>query len=193
MKKMILMVALAIASLNAAHAQNNGPVYGSPRLFIGTGLTGGGDKLATVEYYDGYERDIKGGGFFQAGVGVDLRVTEEFSLQASYNYHYDSDSARDSDFKFSRSPIELMAYYHVAQNWRIGAGARYVGNAKIQDYGYTQKFDNTVGAVIEAEYLLGNHFGFKLRYVSEKYETTFGPYKYKFDGNHAGAFVNFYF
>lgn len=194
MKKMIFTVALAIASLNAAHAQSesNGHV-GTPRFFIGTGLTSGGDKLITVDLNDGYERDINAGGLFQFAAGVDYRITEQFALQASYGYHFDTDTASDGDFKYSRSPVELMGYYQFAKNWRIGAGARYVGDAKVKTMGRTFKFDNTTGAVIEGEYLLGNHFGFKLRYVSEKYALKTPTRIEKYDGSHVGALVNYYF
>ena len=182
-----MMIALAIASLASAQAQTSGP-----RFFIGTGLTGGGDTLATA-YYEDYERDIKAGGLIQFGAGADFRINDQFSLQASYNYHFDSEDSRGDDFKYSRSPIELIGYWHPAHNWRIGAGARFVGDAKIKFGKYTTKMDDTVGSVIEAEYLLGNHFGFKLRYVSEKYEFFNGYQQVKVDGNHVGAFVNYYF
>jgi opacity protein-like surface antigen len=188
MKKIALMIALAVASLGSAQAQEFGP-----RFFIGTGLTGGGDTLATAYYEDDYERNIKAGGLIQFGAGVDFRVNDQFSMQASFNYHFDGENSRSNDFKYSRSPIELMAYWHPAQNWRIGGGARYVGNAKVEDDFDSIKFEDTVGAVIEAEYLLGNHFGFKLRYVSEKYEFKTPFETYKVDGNHVGAFVNYYF
>jgi hypothetical protein len=83
----------------------------------------------------------------------------------------------------------------VSPQWRVGAGARYVGSAKLTSSGAASgledRFDNSLGGIVEAEYLFSQQMGFKVRYVSEKYESKYDGFKV--NGNHVGAFFNFYF
>jgi hypothetical protein len=199
MKKAALVLALAIASLNSAHAQADAPVapvaQKQMRFLAGAGLTVGGDKLMTVKYENGTDMAIRAGGMIALNAGIDYRMTEKFSFQATVGYHVDSTSARNADARFERYPIELLAYYQVSPQWRIGGGVRYVSNPKIKTSGVLNigdvAFDNTVGGVIEAEYLMNENLGIKMRYVNEKYEGK--EVVGKIDGQHVGVFAIFYF
>lgn len=194
MKKIALVIALAIASLNAAHAQDV-PAPQPLRFLVGGGLTFGGDKLATMEYTNGVELDVRAGGMIAMNAGVDYRVSDAFSLQATIGYHVDNTSARNADARFTRAPVELLAYFNIDPQWRIGGGARYASNPKLKLSGAIGNgdltFDDTVSGVVEAEYLLGRHAGFKLRYVHETYKSkeVIG----KIDGSHVGILANYYF
>jgi hypothetical protein len=213
MKNISLAIALAFASLATAQAQDmSNAQYGEPavapagpaggvlpekqmRFFIGIGYTNGGDEIATLYYNNGDNGDVTFGGETQLAAGVDYRITNEFSLQASINSHISSQGADNGSVRFTRMPIELIAHYKIAPQWRLGAGARYVGSAKIKSKGVASglgNYDvkNTIGSLVEAEYLFGK-FGFKMRYVVEKYELELGGGKN--DGNHFGLFGNYYF
>jgi hypothetical protein len=198
MKKTALVIALAIASLNQAHAQYAAPTPAPQkqmRFLLGGGLTFGGDKLITVEYDNGVEMDIRAGGMLAFNAGVDYRITNEFSMQATAGYHVDNTSARNGDARFTRMPIEVLAYYHVGPQWRVGAGARYVSNPKLKLSGAVGNgdvaFDNAVSGLVEAEYIMGEHLGIKVRYVRETYEKK--PFTDKIDGSHVGILANYYF
>lgn len=194
MKKIALVIALAIASLTSAQAQTQAPARKQLRFLVGTGITFGGDKLMTVEYENGVEMDIRAGGMIAFTAGIDYFVNDKFSFQGTIGYHVDNTSARNADARFERFPIELLAYYHVSPSWRIGGGARYVSNPKLKTDGLAMgnfSFDNSVGGVLEAEYLMNRHVGFKVRYVMEKYESKF--LEKSIDGNHVGIFANYYF
>lgn len=199
MKKIALVIALAITSLNSALAQNapmqNAPAEKQLRFLVGGGLTFGGDKLITVEYENGIDMDVRAGGMIAINAGIDYRVTDTFSFQATVGYHVDNTSASNADARFSRVPMELLAYYHVSPQWRVGGGARYVSKPKFKMSGVIGNdnitFDNTVSGVVEAEYLLGRHAGFKLRYVHEKYKHDW--IDGKIDGSHVGILANYYF
>lgn len=195
MKKIVFAIAMAIASLNSAQAQAEAPAANPARFFIAMGLTGGGDKLATAYYRNGNEVDLHGGGIIQLSGGLDYQVTPQFSFQASIGYHIDRAPARNGDMRFQRFPMELLAYYHVAPSWRIGGGARYASSAKFSSSGAADigdfDYKSSVGGVVEAEYLMTRHWGFKLRYVAEKFEEKVS--KEKTDGNHVGLFANYYF
>ncbi|HEY0060608.1 MAG TPA: outer membrane beta-barrel protein [Telluria sp.] len=194
MKKMMFSIALAIASLNAAQA-HTAPQANPMRFFVGMGLTGGGETLSTVEYTDGTEIDIRTGDLLAFVGGIDYQVTPTFSFQGSVGYHVATAGARNGHQRFSRIPLELLAYYHVAPNWRIGGGARYAtsikyssgGAADVGDY----KYDGSVGGVIEGEYLAGQHWGIKLRYVKEQVKEK--GTNYKIDADHVGVFGHYYF
>ena len=206
MKKSVFAIALAIASMGAAQAQD----AGSPKqlyFLVGTGLTFGGDKLATVTYEDLGDYDLRAGGLVAFTAGVDFRVNPQFSLQSTVSYHVNSANASNGDLKFQRFPIELLAYYHPSPKWRVGGGVRYVSSPELNGKGYgageDTEYDNTVGAVIETEYLVSQNFGVKVRFVSEKYKSKREEYRTgghtfyiggnEYSGNHVGIFGNFYF
>jgi hypothetical protein len=195
MKKIALVIAMAIASLNSAQAQTQAPSANPARFFLGTGLTWGGDKLATAYYESGGEIDIHAGGLISLSGGLDYQVSPEFSFQASIGYHVANASADNGSVRFERYPLELLAYFHPARNFRIGGGARYLSSPKFKSSGAGDigdySFDATVSGVVEAEYLFSEHWGFKARYVHEKLELK--DTGEKVDANHLGIFANFYF
>jgi hypothetical protein len=194
MKKITLAIALAIATLGSAQAQQ-APAQKNVRFFLGGGLTFGGDKLATATYTNGGEIDIHAGSMVAMNGGIDFLVTPEFSLQANIGYHVDNASARNGDVRFERVPMELLAYFHPAPQWRVGGGVRYVSNTKFSSSGAADvgdyKFKNSVSGVIEGEYLMTPHVGFKIRLVSDKFEEEMTGKK--FDGQHVGFMANYYF
>lgn len=194
MKNITLAIALAIATLGSAHAQQ-APAQNSIRPFLGGGLTFGGDKLATANYANGGEIEIHAGSMIALHGGVDFLVTPQFSLQANIGYHVDNASASNGDVRFQRVPMELLAYFHPAQQWRLGGGVRYVSNTKLSSSGaaYIGDYDfkNTVSGVLEGEYLMTPHVGFKIRYVVEEFEEKLSGIKVK--GNHVGFLANYYF
>jgi opacity protein-like surface antigen len=194
MKKTVLAIALAIASLASAQAQTVAP---NPlRVVVGVGITDGGDKLASAHFDDGTTVNIKAGkGVLMYG-GVDYMVNDSFSFQGTFGYHIDdTPAATNGNVKFQRFPIELMAYVHPSDTWRIGGGVRYISSPKLKGRGFGEgldyKFDNTLGGVVEAEYFYNESIGLKLRYVAEKYEVKGVPGKTS--GNHLGLLANFYF
>jgi hypothetical protein len=193
MKKMSFLVALAIASLSQnAAAQDMGKQL---RFTMGAGLTFGGDKLATAVYTNGAEIDIRAGSMVALNAGADFRITPEVSLQATVGFHVDDATASNGDMRFQRFPIELLAYYNVSPQWRIGGGVRYVSNAKLTSSGAAYigdlSFEDTVSGVLEGEYAMSNSIGIKVRYVQEQFENKYNGRKT--DANHVGVFANFYF
>lgn len=199
MKKIALAIALAAASLGTAQAQvvtpDRAPAVKQTRFLLGGGFTFGGDKLATAKFADGSSIDIRAGSIIALNAGVDHRVGEAFSVQGTVGYHVDDASGKNGGIRFQRYPIELLGYYHVAPHWRIGGGVRYVSNPKLVSTGTAYfgnyEFENTVSGVVEAEYLLGAHWGFKVRYVNESFKSKLNGFKVR--GNHTGLLANFYF
>ena len=104
-------------------------------------------------------------------------------------------TASNGDVRFQRYPIELLAYYNVSPQWRIGGGVRYVSNPKLTSSGAAHigdlTFKNTVRGVLEGEYAMSDSIGIKVRYVQEQFENKYNSHKT--DANHVGVFANFYF
>ncbi|UUZ53434.1 outer membrane beta-barrel protein [Massilia sp. H-1] len=195
MKKFAFSIALAIASMGAAHAQAPAANDGL-HFFLGASLTFGGDKLAKLEYTNGTDSSVTAGGLVQLQGGVEYRINSDFAVQTSIGYHVSDATASDGSIRFTRMPIELIGYYSVAPQWRISAKRAMSAMpssrpAATLAYRGHVDFDNTIGALVEAEYMISPKAGVKMRIVSEKYETTIG--QYKVDGNHVGGFFNYYF
>jgi len=137
------------------------------------GVTEGGDNLATVYYSNGGRQDIRAGALLHFAAGV-LWQPEDmpFSWQATYGYHVNEAYASNSSTRFSRFPLEVLAFYNGVGRWRFGGGVRFVNDAEFRsDIGSVSsvKFDNTTGVVAEVGYDFGRALWLSCRFVAEKY------------------------
>lgn len=194
---------LAQVSTSPAPAPVPQAVVVQPRpvkFVVGLGVTGGGDRVGTTldrdYYYDRYDdRSIRAGQLLQVHAGVEWRVASAVTMQATIGYHGDSADDWSGSIDFYRYPLELLAHYSFAPQWRAGGGLRYTLNPRLDGSGYYRdtdvKFKRSLGPVIEVEFLPLNWMGIKLRGVFERYEPRDGGPKAK--GDHVGLFANFYF
>lgn len=195
MKKIVFAVT-ALLALGAAQAQNSYPVAEPKPLafLLGAGFSAGGDNLATAHYSNGDSIDIDAGKGVYLTAGANYRFHPLFSLQASINFHVDDTSAKNGSVKFQRFPIELLGYYHINEQWRIGGGVRYVSSPKLSGSGYASdldfEFDNTTSGVVEGEYFYNPKVGIKVRYVKEKFKAARVS---DINADHVGVSVNYYF
>jgi hypothetical protein len=204
MKKVVSMLAIACAAAFSgnAMAQGNAQAPGTQAFagatgikpFLGFGVTIGGDKLATAVYENGDETNIRAGGIVQLTAGVEFPLSGAFSASASVSYHVDSASADNGSLKFERIPVEVLAHYKASEQWRIGAGVRFVNGATLGGSGVASipdvEFDSTTGAVLQAEYKFNPNTSLILRGVSEKYKVGGQG---NIDGSHFGVMVNYTF
>lgn len=189
--------ALALLTLSAAaQAQAQAQARYRPFDFVaGVGVTAGGSTLTTVQYADGSSQDISAGSGVMLYAGGETRIGEIGSFQATFGYHVDTTHGRNGDVSFSRYPIELLAYVPLNPSLRVGIGARFVNNPRLQGSGVASsvdvKFDSTVGFVFEGEYRFTPLIGVKLRSVSERFTAT--GTNQSVNGDHFGLLCNFYF
>ena len=217
MKQFFLITILSFLTLTSAlAAEDNQPVPASSettpaiehretlivnqkkpfRYLVGMGFTSGGDTLFDASYSDGSTDSVTAGGELMFYGGVDYRLNDVVSLQGTLGYHFDSTKpATNGEVSFNRWPLELLAYYHVKESFRLGGGFRIINNPKLEGSGIassvSESYANTMGLVIEGEYLVGPTFGIKLRHVSEKYKVSGGSSS--IDGSHLGILASFYF
>jgi hypothetical protein len=162
---------------------------------ISAGITNGGHALASAVNSAYSVSDVKGGNAGQLSVGADYRLNNDFSIQGTVGYQRDNASAPGGSLQFTSHPIEILAYYHLDSAWRIGGGVRFDASPKAtvsSSIGIaTGEFNTATGAVLDIEYLFGEHFGLNLRAIGEKYTVTGDPNK--FNANQVGLFFNAYF
>ena len=194
MKLASIIAALAATALapTLAHAglDTNNPVH----PLIGVAITGGGDKLASVEFANGGSRDITAGGLVQVWGGVEYHEQgSPFAFQGTFGYHFDNTSADNGSQRFERFPLELIALYSFDPKFRVGVGARYAAAAKFKSSGAGDvgdfSFKSQLAPMLMGEWLITPSVGLQLRYVHE----TFKINGVSFDGSHGGVGVNYYF
>ncbi len=188
----LCLLLFATALLVQAETAENRPL----RPFIGLGLTFGGETIATVHYTDGSSSDLSSGGLFAGQVGLDYRSPDApVSVRVSVGYQGDTtDDASNGSLSFDRIPVDVLGFYHLNKQWRVGGGLQYVIDPEVKGEGVASPlsttFDNTLGVVVEGEYLLDPHIGLALRGVGEQFKAPGGA---SINGSHVGAFVNYYF
>lgn len=195
----LVAAAAALFAMGVAQAQTVPPV-GSVRPLVGVGLTYGGDTIATVQYVNGPNVDIKAGGLLHLYGGADWRVSESFSLQGNVGWHMQRAGGSNGSVDFTRYPIELLAYYHATPGFRVGGGVRFVQSPSLSGSGVagnaSASFSSTTGAVVEGEWFFGNAhtYSVKARYVDETYKMNVGNgMTESYKGSHLGVYTSFYF
>jgi hypothetical protein len=207
MKHLTAALALAAAALapTLAHAGLDGTNPVHPML--GVAITGGGDKLSSAEFSNGYSKDINAGSLIDLYGGIEFHQQgSPFGAQATVGYHFDNTSARNGDQRFTRVPFEAIALYSVTPKIRLGIGARYASDAKFRSSGAGDvgdaNFKSQLGGLLMAEWLITPSMGLQLRYVNEKYKidgscanggVTPCQSSYTIDGSHGGLGFNYYF
>jgi len=173
----LLVAAGAVAALCAGFdcAAQMPPPGRDLRFAFDFGVTGGGDKLATVTFNDGWTTSIHAGGLVYFGAGLLWQPAGgPVALQTTINYHFDEVNASNGSLRFSRYPLEVLGFYTGLPNWRFGAGPRFVFSPrlKVDVPGENSQvtFDDTIGAVAEAGYRIGSYMWVNLRLTAEKYK-----------------------
>ena len=194
MKQLIALAALAAAAIAPTLAQAAMDTTNPVHPLIGVAITGGGDKLASVEFSSGGSRDITAGGLVQIWGGVEYREQgSPFAFQGTFGYHFDNTSADNGSQRFERFPIELIGLYSFDPKFRVGVGARYATGAKFKSSGAGDvgnfSFKSQLAPMLMGEWLVTPSVGLQLRYVHE----TFKINGVSIDGSHGGVGVNYYF
>jgi hypothetical protein len=200
MKFITATAALAAAALapTLAYAglDSGNPVH----PLVGIAITGGGDKLSSVELQYVGSQSVTAGGLVQVYGGVEYHEKgSPVGVQATLGYHFDSINARNGSQRFERFPIEVIGLVNATPKFRVGLGARYAMAAKFTSDGAGDvgngegpsdfNFKSQLGGLVMAEWLITQSMGLQLRYVHEKYKLDGAT----IDGSHGGLGFNYYF
>lgn len=195
--QLAILTSLLAASVALAAAPKTEP---SIRFLVTAGLTTGGDTIEKLEYEKGGSVRIKGGGLVQLGAGLQYhRPGSAFSVLSTLNYHVDNATAKNGDARFDRVPLELLAFYHPNDRWRIGGGLRHTMNPKFKEQfdgepRITINYKDTNSLVLQVGFGGARAWG-ALRYVNESFDAErvsvgnlSARYAHKDDGSHVGLF-----
>jgi hypothetical protein len=179
MKKLLLACALV---LGAALAHADEP---SKLRFVGRiGMGFGSAPLDSGSYIGGGTWDLSAGNGLKYAVGVDYRIAEKVTLQATVGKELSTVPAGNGDLTFNRTPVELLGFVDLGKDFRLGAGLRSSTNSSVSSSGagngYTSvgAWTSSVGAVVEGQYIIDSkmtsggslgQFGVNLRLVSENF------------------------
>lgn len=179
------------------------------RFFGSLGGAFGGDTLASGKYSDGTSYEVNAGQGLVLSVGADYRVAEKVTVQGSVGYQSGSTNAKNGEITFKRLPVELLAFYDISNQMRIGGGVRKANSAELTVSGAALSsgatagtYDSSVGTVLEGQYFFSPvdagaavrkaQFGLNLRYVGENYTPANGSASAK-SGNHLGFGLVMYY
>ncbi len=200
------LMALLMAATGVA-AQAEAPRF---RVLASVAYGAGGDTLVSETYSNtGQPFELRTGTGWVWTIGADLRMTDSIAIQASVGHQRNRVVGANFDFDFQRQPVELLAFYSVSDQIRLGLGARKVYNAKLTGTGTaagytgTGSYDSSVGSVVEGQYLFTSPsqterkllVGMNLRYVRETFrlaEDGVGPKTDK-RGDHVEVGLVFYY
>ena len=179
---------LAGAVLLAAGAAQAADV----RPFVKAGADFGGDTLVTVVFVDGERESIKANEGFYAGGGVSIRnEAKTLEGEVSIAYKFNAITASNGDVDWTMMPLEALLFYRLPQ-WRLGGGLTYHMNPKLKGSGVVGgldvKFDDALGMVLQADYLIGQSMAVGVRYTNVKYEVQGGTGASAKSGGIGGTF-----
>jgi hypothetical protein len=150
-----LAFALAAAAPVASHAVDVRPL-------LKLGYDSGGDTLvsATLTSSSGgtTTESIKANEGFYIGAGASILFSTEIEAEVSLSYKFESITATNGDIDFTRMPLDALVFYRFPQQFRVGGGLTYHLNPKLSGSGVAGGlnvgFDDALGLVLQAEYLL---------------------------------------
>lgn len=196
MKKVLTAVSLLAIALSASADPTATDANLGAHFVLTGGLTYGGDKIATIDYEDGDDANIRAGSLFLLGLGGDYRFSPNWELQLTVNYQFDQANAENGDASFHRLPVDLLGFYRQGSH-RFGGGVTYHINPEFEadfddiDGDFDVDFDNALGLVVEYDYFFTDSVSLGVRYTSIEYEAS--DFNAEVDGSYFGLLLNGYF
>lgn len=161
---------------------------GATIKFLGDlGIEYGGDDLIEIQFVGGGDQTMKAGqgGYIAAGAEIDLGESTPIMFRATIGLKYNTTAAENANIRLTRYPVNVLGYYKIDNDIRIGAGITthlgpsFKGDGFFVDDTYT----SSVGPRIE--------IGWKalaLTYSSVKYENSANQ---EIDASNIGLSVSF--
>lgn len=177
MKKWLIGLTVAAASVAA---QAEAPLV---RLFGSVAYGYGGDKVATAQYNNGASIELLAGTGWTWTLGADVRLGGPLALQVNVGQQRNRVVGANFDWDFVRNPVEILLFYSVSEQVRLGVGAHKTYNAKFTETGTSfsayAEYEGSTGAVLEGQYLFtapanDRSFlaGVSLRFIRENFTRT---------------------
>jgi hypothetical protein len=163
---LVLMVAAAVpvASLAA-----------DVRPVVRIGFDFGGDKLAGATFTNGSSDTIKAGELLYLGGGLSVITdSKDIEVEVTLSYKNDSINASNGKIDWTRYPLDALVFYRMTK-FRVGGGLTYHIGPKLSGSGVASNvngnFDDSLGFLLEGDYLVTQKVNVGLRYTNIKYKT----------------------
>jgi len=127
------------------------------RLFGSLAYGHGGDKIVSDKYANGQTIELLAGTGWTWTVGADLRLFGPLALQVNVGHQRNRIDGLNFDMDFVRYPVEVLLFYSVTEQVRLGGGMHKTYDAKFTEVGTTwgrsADYDGSTGVVAEVQYL----------------------------------------
>jgi len=156
------------------------------------GFDFGGDNLITRPFADGSSGSIRANEGFWIGAGVLVSGSRSIEAEVTLAYKFASTTAGAGNVTWTRTPLDALAFYRLPR-FRLGGGLTYHFAPQLQGAGVasgaTAKFDDALGWVLQADYVLTPRYILGARYTDLTYKSG----GVSFSGKGLGTTVGFVF
>jgi hypothetical protein len=161
-----LALAIAAAVPSGSHAVEVRPVFKA-------GLDFGGDSVAGATFTTGSSESIKANELFYIGGGASILTdSKDIEVELTISYKFDEINASNGNVKFTRYPLDALVFYRFPK-YRLGGGLTYHLDPKVSSSGAgtgNTAYDDALGLVLQADYLITPKVSVGGRYTSLKYK-----------------------
>jgi hypothetical protein len=156
------------------------PSYGvDVRPAFKAGIEVGGDKLITVPVSGSSLGDTKtiraGEGLFIGGGASILTDAKDLEIEVILSYKFSGITAQNGDINWSVLPLDALVFYRIP-NWRFGGGLTYHISPTLKGSGVAgglnADYKDSLGVVLQGDYMFGEKIKLGLRYVGVKYKAS---------------------
>lgn len=169
-----LSKALAVAALAVAAAIPTVSQAAEARPVVKLGFDFGGDNLAGATFTNGSSESIKANGLIYLGGGVSvINDDKDIEVEVTLAYKNDSINASNGSIDWTRYPLDMLVFYRMPK-FRVGGGLTYHLHPKLSGSGLASnvngKFDDSLGYVLQADYLVTQKVSVGVRYTILDYK-----------------------
>lgn len=125
-------------------------------FLIEGGIEYGGDDIVEIQFTSGETQKMKAGqgGYLAVGGQFQFAKVPKFLIRTTLGIKYNTTAADNANIRFTRIPINIMGYFKVTDDIRIGAGITTHQNVKLKGDGFLPDadFESNIGPRVEIGY-----------------------------------------
>lgn len=163
MKKLnlVFLLSLLMLTINGYSQESDKPL--KAKFLIDVGAEYGGEEILKVVFTNGDEQSMRAGqgGYLAVGGQFQFSNFRILLLRASIGIKYTTTAADDANIRLTRIPINIMPYWMINDDFRLGVGVTTHQNIKFKGDGFISDIDFTSS--------LGPRFEFGYKWVALTY------------------------
>lgn len=173
MMRRIIFKSLPVLMFAAAAMAPLGSHAADASTMIKAGFDFGGETVVSVDV-GGATKSLKAneGAFVGLGTSI-LMDSKKLEAEVSLSYKYSRIAAQNADIDWTVLPIDALVFYHLP-NFRLGGGLTYhlapTLKGRRAASSLNAKYDDALGVVLQADFVLDKRFNFGVRYTSVDYK-----------------------